>query len=329
MKKFLAVVLSVVLAIASLALVACDKGESGEVTVVRKSGDTYILNVYQTEYDQNGKAVTDVEVGVTEGFTMKSGEKVTVTKIKSGAFKGNSVIKNLTINANVTEIGQGAFAEMTALETLNLSFVGKSVNAVNEERLLGYLFGTTEYDGGIAITQTKNAGDTAGTTYYIPETLKTINVVYNATEGYNLPERAFNGVKIENINISGNIVSIGESAFENSYVKNIEIPANVSVIGESAFANCAKLANVTFAAGSVLNEISKKAFYGFKGVEMNLPVSVKTIGESAFEGAALTSINLNGVTFIGGYAFKDCKNLTTPATNANATVLPGAFENCK
>ena len=71
MKKFLTVLLGVILAVCTFSLIACDKdkGNSGEVTVVRKSGDTYILNVYQTEYDSENNAVTDVTVGKTDGFT--------------------------------------------------------------------------------------------------------------------------------------------------------------------------------------------------------------------------------------------------------------------
>ena len=182
---------------------------------IGKTGPYYFTN-------ENGETILRKyapEKGVSE-FTVSED----VDKIQAGAFKGNGTLKKIVINSNVTEIGDGAFANMTALEELVLPFIGQSATAVNEKKTFGYLFGTEEYDGGVEITQSYNASSTA--TYYFPRTLRKVTV--NAGEGvktesyggdtiykgYKLPAYSFHAInRLESITLIGNISEIGDYAF--------------------------------------------------------------------------------------------------------------------
>ena len=95
-----------------------------------------------------------------------------VVEIQSGAFDGNSTIKTIEVGANVKKIAVGAFNGMKSLESIKLPYVGGSVNAVNEKKTFGYIFGADSFDEGDAITQNYNASSSA--TYYLPKTLKTV-----------------------------------------------------------------------------------------------------------------------------------------------------------
>lgn len=337
MKRFLKISLCILMAVLFTAgLVACDNGGSSNTNMsVRKRGDVYYLNSYVAEYDEAGNAITSVTVGATDGYTTKSGEKATITEIAPGAFRNNSTLKEVIVSSNVTSIGAGAFAGMTKLEKLVLPFAGSKIDAVNEARLIGYLFGTESYDGGYACTQTVSpATDSSSTattaTYYLPETLNTIEIKYEGTDAYVLPQYSFNGLKVSNVTLSGKIEKIANNAFENSYISAIEIPAEVKVIEANAFANCARLTSVTFANGTKLEEIGKEAFKNFKGLKMELPTSVITIGEHAFDGASLTSVKMLGIKNIAVYAFYNCKDLATVELGTVVEYISiGAFKGCE
>ncbi len=350
MKNILKIALACVFAVClALSLVACqtDKNSSNKTPgahyYTNKDGET-VLREYVPEE------------GVSELTVSED-----VDKIQAGAFKGNGTLKKIVINSNVTEIGDGAFANMTALEELVLPFVGQSATAVNEKKTFGYLFGTEEYDGGVAVTQNYNASSTA--TYYIPETLKKVTVNADkgvkvesegeeATyEGYKLPAYAFHSMnRLESVTLTGNISEVGDYAFYDCYgMKGFVLPESVEKIGKYAFVGCnrvqgvastAETAGFRFAANGSLEEIGDYAFAGSFLTEIVLPEGVTKIGEGAF--ASVTTgltvdreSKLEKVTLpqslkeISKYAFFKCVNLTEVVySDSLETVGIGAFEYC-
>ena len=244
-----------------------------------------------------------------------------VDKIQAGAFGGNGTIKEIVVESNVTEIGAGAFAGMTALESITLPFTGESADAVNEKKTFGYVFGTEEYDGGVAVTQTYGS---SSATYYLPETLR--NVTINAGEGvatendagetayegYKLAAYAFHSMnRLRSITLAGNITAIGDYAFYGCYeLRSFAVPQTVESIGKQAFVNCTRLngiadtgaeaanGNVSFAENSELTSIGDYAFAGTKLTEIDLSGQSKltTLGEGAFASTIVAAASVTDGT---------------------------------
>ena len=243
MRKVLkALIIAAISLVTVLGMVACDnsaanggnkKGISGSVI----DGGIYEIRKY---YAETGVEVLDLG-------TIELPEGITKIKIKSHAFEGNSTLKSIKVPSNTVEIGSGAFAEMTKLETLELPYVGRYFNAdykqnssdfdkkaVNAERTIAHLFGSEEYNNGSKVVVNYGSGTS---TVYVPATLNKI-IVNNATEEeYSIPMYAFNGVtKFSSIELKGKIVGIGEYAFSGvGGIETINIPATVKTIYKGAF----------------------------------------------------------------------------------------------
>ena len=318
MKKLLKIVFCLMLsAVFCFGFTACnnDDGSTGNKnTSIKKRGDTYVLNVYATSYGEDGKADTVFD-GDDLKYTTKSGDVVDVTIIGANAFKGNDTLETIVIPSTVTEIGAGAFAEMTALKTLELPFAGSKLDAVNEARLIGYLFGTEAYDGGIACTQTvspaaDSSAEATTSVYYLPQTLTTIKINYTGSDAYTLPQYTFSGLSVTDIQLSGNITKIDNGAFKGSYIYSIDIPASVTEIGDEAFASCPRLTEVDFSANTVLETLGNKAFLSFKGVSLTFPASLNSVGDYCFENSTASQITIpNANCVYGVHPFNGCDNL--------------------
>lgn len=114
--------------------------------------------------------------------------------------------------------------------------------------------------------------------------------------------------KIEKVEMSEGITTIGRSAFENcTCLTSITIPDGVTSIGQDAFNGCASLTNII------------------------IPDSVTSIGAEAFELCqGLKSITIpNGVTEINSKTFLACTNLTSITIPSSVTLIQGgAFNGC-
>lgn len=229
------------------------------------------INGVYTVYDYvQEDGVTELDIGA------KLPVDVTDVRIKKGAFEGNSQLQKIIVSDKITTIDEGAFQKMGALVSLELPFVGKNANSdvtlgetkkdedksVDSQRTIAHLFGTEEYDAGVAITVYYNENDSV--TCYVPVTFK--EVIVNATTEYSIPMYAFNGaVNLTAITIKGKIDEIGEYAFAG--VKELTtayIPATVTTIRVGAFKNCAKLATLKIEVGSTLSKVEKEAFVSTK-----------------------------------------------------------------
>lgn len=117
---------------------------------------------------------------------------------------------------------------------------------------------------------------------------------------------------------------IGTAAFANTQLTEADIPATVTKIGDFAFSRMPELKKVSFNGSA---ELGKGVFrYSPKLSEVNisgtlpvvpdetfkgctslttLPAGMTTIGNSAFRMTSLQSIDLNGVSEVGDFAFAD------------------------
>ncbi|MBE5756620.1 MAG: leucine-rich repeat domain-containing protein [Clostridiales bacterium] len=330
MKKLLYLLLSLVFVLSLSAVIACDtptgKGDSG--LKIR-----YIDGVYTViDYVQ--------ETGVTS-LTIDKVDGKEIGAIKKGAFSGNSSLTEIIVGSSVKEIGEGAFANMKKLEKITLPFVGAKADAVNDQRLFGYTFLTTEaYEESEGYSVTQNYSQSGTISLYLPNTLKTVNIV--ATEDYELPRYAFSGItRLEKVNLEGKITEIGDNAFNGcTGLKQVVVADAVERIGENAFIECPNLKNelgisdtasIKFTKDSALKEIDNGAFSGSKLTKVSLTKNVERIGENAFSNSAVKTLFLNeNLKEIGNYAFYNATKLETVEMSANVEKIGvGAFENAK
>lgn len=230
----------------------------------------------------------------TDGTVLTGTESRKVRAIGDSALINHTELKTVTVPATVLRIGAGAFSGCSSIEEITLPFVGRqagSTDNINGARVFGFIFGTTEYTGGASVSQNYNTSGSA--TYYIPSTLKKVNIT-----AYPVPAYAFNNcVAIEEITCPATDDNgIPVSAFSGcSALKKVttdgtaELIASAKKIGDSAFANCTSLKSVTFS--DSLERIGASAFSGCTGLfkaegTLTVPASVTFIGESAFSGCS-------------------------------------------
>ena len=203
-----------------------------------------------------------------------------VTTIHNGAFYECTGLKTIVIGNGVDSLSEGLLSGCYSLESITLPFVGGSKFATTASRstLLGYIFGASDYQGGVSTDQYYD-------TYYIPSSLKSITIT-----GGNIFEHTFrNCSNLEDVTIVSHITNIGTNAFMNcSNMTSIIIPNGVENIGNGAFVGCSKLSSIT------------------------LPDSLVGIGDIAFRNCSnlMNMIIPNSVTSIGGQAFYNCTNFT-------------------
>ena len=105
----------------------------------------------------------------------------------------------------------------------------------------------------------------------LPQTLTTI------------ADQVFQNSKLKNIQIFGNLTTIGASAFSGcTSLSAITIPASVTTIGASAFSGCTALSTVTFENGANLSALNDNVFKGCIITNIRIPAKVATISSTAF-----------------------------------------------
>lgn len=335
MKKLLKLFITFALVVVSVfGIVGCNDASKNTPTTGLQY-KKYVNEDFYTVYGYvNDGKTTELEISADI-------DGVPVKRIAANAFKNNGVLTSVIVPDSVTEIGEGAFAGMSALEELTIPFVGGFINAdvkfsdtkedvdkaVDAERNFAYIFGKEEFEFGKKTTSYYNAEGNA--TYYLPIKLRTVTVK-NQNE-YKIPMFAFNGVdNLTAINLQGNLVEIGENAFDGCKgLAKIVIPASVTEIHKKAFVNCG-LTEIEFEQGSNLKVIGDYAFEKTNVKNLVLPASVEEIGASAFAESALESVVLSAsLKKIGDYGFYACKKLVAVSGASNVAVGNAVFKNCE
>ncbi len=204
-------------------------------------------------------------------YEKEDGSKTScLTKIGNNAFY-KTKIAELSLPANLTEIGTNAFAAYTynfEPQLTTLTFAKGSKLAT---------IGSSAF-----------ANQTKLTAVTIPASVKTIGI------------SAFSGTKALTSLMFGAdslLETIGDSAFNGSVFQSVVIPASVKKIGNSAFSGNAKLASITFETGSHLEEIGNSAFASTGIESFSFPVSEATsikLGTTLFQGCKqLTTLHLS------------------------------------
>ena len=349
MKKFLGIALSLILCMALLlAFAGCSNSNSGsssdaEVGVIYSvkeddDGNEYaVVDKYALSEDDAKKVsnnnYADIMVDLTiNEYTDEDGKTYPVKEISASAFANQLTIKSITFGANVETFGSACLAGCANLESLTVPFVGNKADAVNDGKLLGYLFGTASSDGSSYVTMNYNA--TGSKSYYIPNALKTVTVT-----GDKLSDYAFYGLGIKTVNLTGNVEAIGDYAFYGmNKLTAYTIPASVKTIGKYAFAECSNLASVDFSAATGLTAIGEHAFdccdlLGYaKDYTLSFPTSLTTVGAKAFYKCGelkAVDFSTSSVTSLDEYTFYSCTKLASVKLKANTNLALGVFASCK
>lgn len=193
----------------------------------------------------------------------------TLKSIGTNAFAHTS-IKDIVIPSSVQSIDAGVFAGCKALTKIEIPFVGQSVNSTGYSAVLGWLFGQSNYDGMVAVSQ-------GSWTSYISAVLRTVEI----TNASNVSDYAFANIKtLTNVTLANSITTIGNSAFSGCIGLTSINLACVTSFGNNAFYGTSSLTEVAFSDN--LTTIGSSAFYGSRIGKIELPDSIVSIGSLAF-----------------------------------------------
>ena len=199
-------------------------------------------------------------------------------EIQDYVFEGCSALASVTIGNNTTKIGEDAFKECTALETIDIP---ASVTSMES----GYAFQDCT-------------------------SLTTVNFIGNGIE--NIGNKTFAGcTALTSMNIPESVTTLGTSLFSDcTSLKSVTIPDGITSLPNRMFDGCSSLTSVAMPEN--LKTIGKQAFYECSALtNVSFSDNLTSIGRSAFYGCtSLANVNIgSGVTSIDDQAFAYCSSL--------------------
>lgn len=293
--------------------------------------------------------------------TIKDGVK----SIGASAFSGCHSLTKVTLPKSVTEIGVRAFegtgwlgsyeGDFVILNNILIKYKGRDADITIPDGVVSFADGAFSDNKSIkSVTIPNSVKSISNNAFSGCNNLSTINIPDSVTS---IGNNAFAWCSsLSAINIPDSVTGIGDNAFAGcSSLKAINIPYSVTSIGSNAFSSCSSLSDINIANSAV--NIGKDAFIGtrfvnenkdefvivnnillaYKGKSANvtIPNGVTNIGGSAFLNFANTSSPLEsvtipaGVTRIGDGAFYYCNNLKSVTIPSSVTSIGNeAFYNC-
>ena len=199
--------------------------------IVVASGNNYFSSIDGILYDKSGTKLilypigrTDTTYSIPDGvltigkYAFKDCNNLisiampsSLTDIEEYAFMGCSSLKSVNIPNSVNNISDYIFSGCNSLTEVNLPFLGKNRETA---MLLGYLFGTEQYQGSIGARQRNHVGMIA--TFYLPSGLRKVTV-----NGGAIAYGAFYDCALLNQVILNNVTRIDAFAF--SYCNNFSL----------------------------------------------------------------------------------------------------------
>ncbi len=282
----------------------------------------------------------------TPDFTIPDG----VTRIAGGAFEGNLGLLRLTLNDELSSIGERAFA-FTRLSEVNLP---TSLTTLSSEaflscsRLREVSFGPNLSSIGSSAFQNcpllASIALPDSLTSIGPSAFDTCRSLRSVELGAGLreiPTRLFfQCVLLRELTLSSQISSIGDSAFETCVsLESIILSDAITSISDSAFAGCTSLSQINLPA--MLTSIAPFTFARCSALQsITFPPNLTSIGDSSFQNCTVLQIPTLPSTLesIGETAFVNCRQLNNftfppsltsigPRAFFNSSILSASFEN--
>ena len=224
---------------------------------------------------------------------------VSVIAIGDCAFKDNSKINVVSIQASLKAIYDDAFSGCTNLQTINFPSSLKEIGSYT-------FYGCTALS---EVTIPASVNEIGKNAFYGCTSLRKVSLPNSLTS---LEDNIFyNCTNLKNINFPNALTNIGDNAFYNcKSLESAQLPDSVSYIGARAFTKCSNISNLHIPTS--LKEISRESFSGCSGItSVSIPDSVKSIYYAAFRNCSkMESINIpESVTFIGDNTFRNCSSL--------------------
>ena len=287
-----------------------------------------------------------VLINVKEGRHRTFGDKLTIPDtvigIKENAFKDCPQLKTVIVPDTVEYIEAGAFRDCKKLTNITLPFLGlrKELPRASKESLFGYIFGSTEYDQSVEITQ-KYQAEGGSVIYYLPKSLENVTIT-----GGDLGYGAFyNCEGIEELTISEKVGDIDLQAFYGvTNLQKLTAPMKVmpyisdkTHITDLILVGYGKISEGEFNDFSQLKTLSvdhetigDRAFRNFSNLESVILRNTSSLGEEAFAGCPnLKTVKLGSVSAMGAKAFAGCSKLEEVELSNNLdTVEAGTFKQC-
>ncbi len=293
-------------------------------------------------FTQNGATCTftflDDKINVKSLNIPETYLGASVTEIKgNGLNADNTVVRSITVPSGVIKIEEYAFANCTALISINFNAVKCASLTFN-----AIFANAGKAADGISVT----FGDSVK---IVPSSI--FSMIF-MSGGITYDYRA----NIKSVSFGKNVNTIGSRAFTAcDSITGITIPGTVKSIEDGAFKNCAGITSITLGEG--IEYIGSEAFYGteYYGNAANWENGVLYMGKYLMEAAATVSgsytvkdgttfiasnafknnaalteiIFPNSLTDIGGAAFFGCDGLTSVVIPDSVTSLGGSsFSNC-
>ena len=319
MKKAVSFILALILV--SMLLLPVGAEENASSMLVTKGALTYAIddNFTIVACDPAVHVKDCTLPGIIDGYK--------VVRIGKDAFKDCTLLTDIKILEETTDIDEGAFSGCTALTKI---FIPSSMVSIGEGAFSGctnltdvYYAGTEEQRGGITLG--------AGNDSFLSATWH-YNYDY---ERPNLPDDMIGkeGLLIYTVNDDGTSCAIRDC--EESVSGTYEIPEEidgykVTKIKDVAFYECSTLAKLVIPSG--VKYIGDSAFDGCTALtEVNIPQNVSYIGPSAFNNCtSLKNITIpDGIQDIDYFSFSGCDSLQSVTLSTSVTEIEdGAFSGC-
>ena len=330
MKKLLSIILSLVMLLSALPIfditaLADDltTGSCGENVTYSYDSDSKTLTISGTGamYDYSSSNSPFYNNTQIQTLVIDNG----VTVIGRYAFKGCTIIRDITIPNSIIRIGVNAFSSSILIaRTVRINSLEAWCNITFESE-------TSNPFSGMALSNNK--------LYLNDEQI--IDLVIPSGVTYLKDYAFYNYKKLQSVTISSTVTSVSPTAFGNcSNLTSITVDSGNprydsrdncnGVIETSANALILGIKSTVIPEG--ITKIGDYAFYYSNGLNaITLPNSLTRIGNYAFSTrTGLTEINIpDGVTSIGNYAFYGCTGLTSVTLGSNVTSIgAAAFRGC-
>ena len=223
---------------------------------IKYGEETYSIEEWKAKWNQENLTLED-----------------SILSLSYDALKNLDKIKNVDTN-KASSISTDAFSGLNLNSlTLNDELKNAKNNIFNELNIQKLLIGKALLANPIRM-QLKKFSE-----------INQVDILNTISE---IPDDAFNGINIKNINLSSTITKIGKRAFLNSNITTIDLK-NVLEILESAF-EASKLKTVKF--NSILKSIDKSAFAKCNFSELDMFDQVDSLHDLAFSETSVSHLKI-------------------------------------